>query len=62
MGHVPAVTRPVGIDQPRRNRRRTQTQSGLAGTRSRTPPVKDVGEPDEGEPHVRIDGRELEKE
>jgi hypothetical protein len=24
--------------------------------------VKDVGEPDEGEPHVRFDGGELEKE
>lgn len=24
--------------------------------------MKDVGEPDEGEPHVRFDGRELEKE
>jgi hypothetical protein len=24
--------------------------------------VNDVGEPDEGEPHVRFDGRELEQE
>jgi hypothetical protein len=26
------------------------------------PPVKDVGEPGAGEPHARIDGRELETE
>src|SRR5947209_7063325 len=32
------------------------------GGSSRTPPVKNVGEPCAGEPHARIDGRELETE
>src|SRR3954466_13436570 len=32
------------------------------GGSSRTPPVKNVGEPCAGEPHARFDGRELETE
>src|SRR3954453_1360319 len=32
------------------------------GGASRTPPVKNVGEPCAGEPHARFDGRELETE
>ena len=35
--------------------------SGTGGE-SRMPAVNDVGKPDEGEPHVRFDGRELETE
>jgi hypothetical protein len=40
---------------PQRIRRRSQTQPGLAGSHSRTPPVKNVGEPCAGEPHARFD-------
>src|SRR6476661_2429589 len=32
------------------------------GGSSRTPPMKNVGEPCAGEPHARFDGRELETE
>jgi len=41
---------------------RTQAKLRLAGSRGRTPPVKDVGEPCAGEPHARFYGGELEKE
>jgi Group II intron, maturase-specific domain len=58
-GWITRLSRP---GQPERNRRRTQAQPGLAGSRRRTPPVKGVGEPCAGEPHARFDGRALETE
>jgi len=59
--HGPHVARLPGLGQPERNRRRTQAQSGLAGSRCRTSPVKGVGELCAGEPHAQFDGGELEK-
>ncbi len=47
------IPEPARAGQPRRNRVGTETEP-LA--------VKHDGEPDEGEPHVRFDGRELETE
>ena len=49
--------RSVLIDS-QRNRRRPQTEPGLAG--SRMPAVNDVGEPCAEEPPARFDGRALE--
>jgi hypothetical protein len=53
------ITGPARTDLPPRDRRRPQAQPALAGS-SRTPPVKNVGEPCAGEPHARFDGRGLE--
>src|SRR3954454_6325855 len=55
------IAHPARPDLPQWHRRRTQAQPGLAG-QSRTPPVKNVGEPCAGERHARFDGRELETE
>ena len=60
MGLCPSLRIPgqLGTDLARWHRRRTPA---LAGP-DRIPSVKGVGEPDEGEPHVRFDGGELEEE